>query len=397
MSDTRPALHVVHVVASLNVETGGPAQAVAALADAQACAGIEVDVVSLDYERHGRLLRPEHARLYAPRAPWWTRAMRGLNPSLARDIEIKARTAAVVHNHGLWMQPNRYARWAAQRTGAALITSPRGMLEAWSMGRSRARKALAMRAFERRNLDAARAFHATAATEADAIRAAGWRQPIVLLPNGVALPPPPSADAAARWARLIDAPASTPAALFLSRLHPKKGLDLLLSAWALSAAADWRLIIAGRGEPEYEHALQRDIARLGLSERVRLVGHLDAEDKLAALGAAQFLVLPTRSENFGNAIAEALAHACPVLTTTAAPWPQLPERGAGWRVVPEVEAIAGALRTAMRLDAPTRRAMGERGRAWMHTDYAWPALGAQWRAVYEWLAGQGACPACVLT
>jgi glycosyltransferase involved in cell wall biosynthesis len=395
MNSEHDVLRAVHVVASLNVETGGPAQAVVALADAQARAGVDVAVLSLDYARHGRLLRPDLACVQAPFAPWWTRALRGWSPSLARAIDRAAQGATVVHNHGLWMQPNRDARRAALRHGAALITSPRGMLEAWSLGRSRARKALAFWAFERGNLRAAHAFHATSAQEAEAIRAAGWRQPIVLLPNGVALPSATASDADERWERLLGAPAHTPAALFLSRLHPKKGLDLLLSAWALSASPAWRLLIAGRGDADFEQTIQREIARLGLGERVRLLGHLDADDKRVALGAAQFLVLPTRSENFGNAIAEALAHACPVLTTTAAPWPELAARGAGWRVAPEVEALASALRAAMRLDAQTRREMGARGQAWMHRDYAWPALGAQWREVYAWLAQRGAAPTCV--
>jgi glycosyltransferase involved in cell wall biosynthesis len=387
-------MKVLHVVASLNRDTGGVARSVPALADAQCAAGIDAGVASLDYRRHGPMLLPTRAEHHGELAGPLTRWFRGWSPAFARTLSRLTAEAAIVHSHGLWMQPNRDARIVAARHRRPRVVSLRGMLEPWSRQRSRGRKALAWWAFERRNLASAALLHATSAMEVAAAQAVLGARPIALLPNGVAVPA--AIDAGAARERLGELPAPR-LALFLSRLHPKKGLELLLDAWAAVAgdASDWCLAIAGTGAPEYRAALDERVRRLGIGARVKFLGVVDGALRADLLAGAELHLLPTYSENFGNSVAESLAHGCPVITTTAAPWQGLIDRRAGWWIAPEQGALEAALAAALALPTADLRAMGERGRRWMQDDFAWEALGRRWRETYAWLLGAGSRPAFV--
>ncbi len=387
-------MKVLHVVASINRDVGGVARSVPALADAQCAAGIEAAVASLDYRRHGPLLLParasHHEDLAGPLTCWF----RGWSPAFARRLSRLSAESSIVHNHGLWMQPNRDARIAAARHRRPLVVSLRGMLEPWSRQRSRGRKALAWWAFERRNLASAALVHATSAMEVAAAHSVLGPRPVALLPNGVAVPE--AIDATASRARLGGLPAPR-VALFLSRLHPKKGLELLIDAWAAVAgdAPDWCLAIAGPGAPEYRAALEARVRQRGIDRSVRFLGAVDGALRADLLTAAELHVLPTFSENFGNSVAESLAHGCPVITTTAAPWQGLVAHDAGWWIVPEAAAVAAALAEALATPVAGLRAKGERGRRWMLDEFAWEALGRRWRQTYAWLLGDAPRPAWV--
>jgi glycosyltransferase involved in cell wall biosynthesis len=223
--------------------------------------------------------------------------------------------------------------------------------------------------------------HATAAQEADNLGAFALGPPIRAIANGVDLPDlPPAAPSVASRART---------ALFLGRICPVKGLPMLVQAWARARLAGWRLIIAGPDEAGHRREVEAAVAAAGLSEVVSFAGPAFGEAKTQLLRQADLLVLPSHSESFGMAVAEALAHQVPVLTTTAAPWPMLADRGCGWRVRPAVEALADALRDAAACDAPTLRRMGEAGRALIESDFGWARIAAEFAALYASLGRGG--------
>ena len=146
---------VLHVVPSINPNTGGPAVSVPGLAGAQARAGARITVASLNYAEFGAPAEVPGVRyLYSPSSSLGSR-LRGWSPALSELIEEAASESDVVHSHALWMVPGIYARRAAERFGSPLIISPRGMLDAWSKGRSRFKKAVAAFLYERRNLNGA--------------------------------------------------------------------------------------------------------------------------------------------------------------------------------------------------------------------------------------------------
>ncbi|AVP99874.1 hypothetical protein C7S18_23035 [Ahniella affigens] len=379
-------IKVLHVVPSLNVETGGPARSVSMLADAQTMAGMSVTVLTLDYQRHGRVLRPEKAALELLEANALARFTRGWSPAFARRARELAASHDLIHNHGLWMQVNRFARMAAEAFNRPLISSPRGMLEPYSRQRSVWRKRLAHAAFEARNLAATRLFHATAELEAAAIRAFVPAAEIAILPNIVA-----------NVAKAQTDPIAPPTMLFLGRLDQKKGLDWLLHAWQQlrGQRRDWQLHIAGPCglgfESEY-HELRRATAE---DASVHWLGPLDGDAKAAALADAAVIVLPSRSENFGNVVTEALWTGRPVLTTHATPWAVLAQEGIGWVVDATQAGISAGVATVLASELDQRLQMGARAHVYAKREFSREAIAAQWQQTYQYVLGAHARPACV--
>lgn len=375
----------MHAIASLDAAEGGVPRSTMALARHLARRTANIAVLQVEAEGcHSSCVSAE-------KAP----AVRILTAHGSRYAvhDASRRLAAVhavsridlVHDHGIWLPMHHgIAKWC-QRTGVPRIVSVRGMLNPWARRHHAARKRVAWLAFQRGDLSAADVLHATSHSELSAIRAAGMRQPVVLLPNGIESPPeiPPRPTDGLRTA------------LFLSRLHPSKGIDLLLQAWRDARPRGWRLLIAGAGSAGFERSIHDAIAELGLRETVWLIGPADDAAKWHLYAQADLFLLPTRSENFGLVVAEALVAGVPVITTHAAPWDWLPARQAGWWVATDVASVAAAIRAATSLDEDELRAMGQRGRAIALDRFDWHAIAAQFAATYDWMMSRGPAPPCV--
>jgi glycosyltransferase involved in cell wall biosynthesis len=184
--------------------------------------------------------------------------------------------------------------------------------------------------------------------------------------------------------------------LFLGRIHPVKGVDILLRAWHAveHRFCDWELHIAGPDNGDYLTAMQALATQLRL-ERVIFLGPLFGEEKLRAYRAASLFVLPTHSENFGMTVAEALAAGTPVVVTKGAPWRGLEDQCAGWWIDIGVDPLAACLEQALAMPAKHLAEMGRNGREWMLRDYSWERIGAQFLATYGWLLDGGEPPAWV--
>jgi glycosyltransferase involved in cell wall biosynthesis len=172
-------------------------------------------------------------------------------------------------------------------------------------------------------------------------------------------------------------------ALFLGRIHPIKGLALLVEAWAKLRPRNWQLQIAGPDEIGYRYELEKKISAASLSDTVHFLGSLNDEAKEQTFANADLFVLPSFSESFGMVIGEALAHGVPVLTTTAAPWPMIEGRGCGWSVIPTVDGITAGLEVATASNPATLRAMGEKGQEFIRQDFAWSNVAKQFIDAYE--------------
>lgn len=246
-----------------------------------------------------------------------------------------------------------------------------------------------MALFQRSDLDIARLLIATSLQECESIRKLRLSQPVAVIPNGVDLVTSRCAsDEAPRQ------PERVRSALFLSRIHPKKGLLNLVYAWAHLGQRGWRLRIAGPDEGGHLAEVMALARRLGISESVEYVGEVDGERKSAMYWDADLFVLPTFSENFGVVVAEALAHGLPVITTRGAPWADLETHRCGWWIDIGAEPLADALRAAMALGDEERQAMGDRGREYVRR-YDWNVIARDTVAVYSWMLGKGSRPECV--
>jgi glycosyltransferase involved in cell wall biosynthesis len=227
--------------------------------------------------------------------------------------------------------------------------------------------------------------HATAAAEYEDIRRVGLRTPVTVIPNGVDVP---KIEADKPRSRQI---------VFLSRIDPVKGLDLLLPAWTTIAQdyPDWELLIAGPLTHDYAGRIQ-ELARRLATPRIRFLGEVLGPAKRSLLAGASLFVLPSYSENFGIAVAEALAHGLPVITTSVTPWAEIRSRGCGWYIPTTEDALRNALQAALSLPLPSLNAMGQAGRRWMKREYAWPQIAEKMRGTYDWLLCGGTVPDCVV-
>lgn len=258
--------------------------------------------------------------------------------------------------------------WRAKK-GIPRIVSTRGMLEPWALDHKRVKKRVAWHLYQKRDLMAAHRFHATSAAEARNVAKLGLNVPVDVVPNGVDLP----AAVPAREERQDNR--SKNVALFLGRIYPVKGLPMLIEAWAKVRPQGWELHIAGPDENGHRSEVEAAVARNGLTDAVRFLGLVQGGDVAKVYGSADLFVLPSHSESFGMSIAEALAHSLPVLTTTAAPWPDIPRRGCGWWAEPSVDAIADALRQATSGGRDILQTMGAKGREYVAEEFSWPAAG----------------------
>jgi glycosyltransferase involved in cell wall biosynthesis len=175
-----------------------------------------------------------------------------------------------------------------------------------------------------------------------------------------------------------------------------KGLPLLLQAWAKLCPRGWRLRVVGPDEQGHLGELRRLAAQLRIEDDVEFEDGVYGEQKWKTLGEASLFVLPSHSENFGVAVAEALACGVPVITTRGTPWEVLTEYQCGWWIPIGVQPLARALQEAISLSDAERLAMGERGRRLVQERFCWPKIGAQMKQVYEWVLGGGPKPDCVL-
>lgn len=384
-------LSVIHVVASLHPRSGGPSRTVVQLTDALVDEP-DVSVTLVSQSLAGEPAVPSKvAKVDRRVAVSRSSPVLRLALPIRRELQriFRSNRPSVVHSHGLWAPAGHWASRAARRHGIPLVIHSRGMLEPWALDHKVWKKRIGMALFQRSDLDAARVLIATSSQEYENIRKLGLRQPVAVIPNGVDL-----AVSLGLGDELLRQPGRVRSVLFLSRIHPVKGLRNLMHAWARLAPHEWRLRMAGPDEGGHLAEVMALARRLGISESVEYVGEVDGERKSAMYWDADLFVLPTFSENFGVVVAEALAHGLPVITTRGAPWADLETHRCGWWIDIGAEPLADALRAAMALGDEERQAMGDRGREYVRR-YDWNVIARDTVAVYSWMLGKGSRPECV--
>lgn len=356
-------------------------------------ADIQVYAVEDQYSAtDAELWRPLAPRVFKSVGP---RAF-GYSPGLR--AALMSSDADVGHLHVLWMYTSVAIRRWAQARACPYMTSIHGMLDPWALSNSGFKKRLALALYEQKSLAAARCLQVLSMGELDAVRAFGSRQPVCVIPNGVALPAdtepvdigldPELQEARRKGQRIL---------IYLGRLHPKKGLPNLIAAFAKASAAsrDWVLAIAGWDQAGHVEDLRKQIAELGLERAVLLLGAKYGDEKSAFLRCADAFVLPSFSEGLPMGVLEAWSYRKPVLMTPACNLDIGFQAGAAVRIDTEPKSIAMGLNTLMSQTEAERVQMGGSGRALVEQHFSWPSIATQMRSVYGWMLGGGERPACM--
>lgn len=364
-------MRILQCTASLDPAAGGPARSVPQLASALKSLGHEVGLWS---PQPG----PDDANLPAVRR--FSGAFAGALTEFGHPD--------VIHDNGLWLPCHHRVALEADRSGIPRVVSPRGMLEPWALKHKYWKKRAAWWLYQRRDLSSAKCLHATSPEELFQFRRLGLKQPAVVLPNGVA----PPAGIQNHKSESRDRKPATRTALFLGRLHPKKGLELLVEAWAQVRPADWKMSVVGPDEVNYRQKIVEAVNRAGLSGSWSFEGMTGDSEKWRRMAQADLFILPSFSENFGIVVAEALAGGTPVVATTGTPWQGLREHRCGWWVEPTTAGIAGALREAVASSPDTLLEMGRRGAAWVQEAFIWLPIARRMAETYHWACSGGKQP-----
>lgn len=304
------------------------------------------------------------------------------SPAMRRQAPHLVREADIIHGHGFYVGPNYIFGRESWRQHKPLVYHVHGFFEPYIVNRSKWKKRFVRWLFENDNFRRVRLWRALTAKEADQIRACGFKQPIVIAPNGLN-----PADFSKPLA--VDTPIQTPAnhsltknasrLLFLGRIHPKKGFDLLLSAWARlsSLTRDWELVIAGPDEGGYLAQVRGLAKSLGLQDQIIFTGPMTGPAKSQLLHSSDLFVLPSYSEGFSMSLLEAMACELPVIATHACNFPDISRSQAGWECDSVMDSLADTLKTALQTPESERRARGQNGRRLVETNYAWPKIVGQ--------------------
>jgi glycosyltransferase involved in cell wall biosynthesis len=305
------------------------------------------------------------------------RAGKDLAPGLLLRLGPMVRRADVVHITGVYSSPTIPALMAARAIGRPVLWSPRGALLASHVWRDvpKARLKTAFEAICSRVMPEGTCLHVTSEEEGRASLARLPAARAVMIPNGIDVP----AAASPRRSR-----GEGLRLMFIGRLHPVKALENLIAAMALAGDVAATLAIHGEGERSYVAGLRRLASSLGVGDCVRFCGSVAGEAKARAFADADVCVLASHTENFGMAVAEALAHGVPVIVSRGVPWAEVERHGCGIEVDNAPEALGGAIRSMAGRDLLR---MGDAGRRWMQRDFAWAPLAARMLAAMRQLTG----------
>ncbi|MCL4741139.1 MAG: glycosyltransferase [Phycisphaerales bacterium] len=379
-------MKVVHVELKMRLADGGVVVAVMDLCREFAARGHAVTLLACDSTdvpeawRAGATGSPRLLKLDRPALPLGLFTRRQLHA--AREA---IRNADVLHLHGAWTPSNVQFAAIARREGVPYVVSIHGMLDDWCMAQKRLKKSLHLALAGRRTLERAGAVHCTAAAELEQSRTRFPAGRGVVIPMFLDLGPfldPPGPDEARASFDALRSDGGR--VLFLSRLHPKKGLEILIDAADVlrRRGRACTVIVAGSGDPAYERSLRERVRSLGLDDRVRFVGFVAGRLKVSLLQACDIFVLPSSQENFGYVLFEAMAAGTPVVASRLIDtWPELLESGGAEVVDRDPVAVADAI-DGLLDDQARRAAMGNAGRAWVTKNLNPHAVLARFEGLY---------------
>lgn len=376
-------MRVLHAINDIDPTKGGPVIALQGMIGAQIAAGIEASMIATWKQDSDRsmaeslrqqgvkvdLIGPVQGRLHR-------------HPDLLATLESAIARCDVIHVHTVWEQIQHFSARIARHQSVPYVMTPHGMLTQWSLAQKRLKKQLYLAWRLRSDLNGATAIHYITETERNNLALAHIKAPELVIPIGVDLSEfqqlPPRGTMRQKYPQL----GNRPLVVFMGRIHPGKGLEYLVPAFAQIECRTAMLMIIGPDSGGYRKTIEMMVRQHGLQERVVFTGMLKGTDRVAALSDADLFALPSDHENFGVVVIEALAAGLPVVISKHVPMH-------GEILAAGVGSVAGQgpVQLAQKLDCWLSNdhmryqcATNARSYVWKH--YDWTNIAQQWAQHY---------------
>lgn len=382
-------MKILIVTPAVGLIYGGPSKIVLELAQGIGSLGISVDIVTTNANGSTNLDVPLHTWLdeefYRIRYfPHWGLGDYKISLSLTSWLFQHVTDYDLVHTNALFSYPVLPAHWACQFHQVPYVVTPHGMLEPWALSYKAWKKHLYYTLFEKPGLQNAKAIQITGSPEADSVKSLDIKTSLIFVPNGIdrrdfeSLPDPEL------FSQKFPDTRSKTLILFLGRVDPKKGLDLLAVAFAKVHAQfpQTHLIIAGPDNIGFLPTAQSYFAEAGCLDAVTFTGMLTGSVKYAALAAARVYVAPSYSEGFSMSVLEGMASGLPCAITTGCNFPEAAAAQAAHVVNINADEIADALSQCLH-NPQQAKAMGDRARQLILEKYTWDRIATRMIQVYQ--------------
>lgn len=362
---------------NIDQNKGGPSRSVPLLVKGLAEQGIDVTLMVIESDDMNlHVLEGTSAKVHLIPEDYKRRDLKSF---------IQREKFDVIHGQCIWEPLFHHVRVIADKNHIPFLLTPRGTLEPWSLQQKKVKKKIARFLYQDRDLRHCICIYTTSEMEAMHIRDLGFMNPISVIPNGIETHAYPCRH---------DPSVVRKQVLFLSRIHPKKGIEVLLAAWKRVSYShpDWSLLIVGNGEDGYVKSLKDKVNEMTLSDTVRISDPVFGEEKIALYQNSSLFVLPSYSENFGMVIAEALSCGVPVITTDNTPWEFLNETKTGWCISLNENNLAKTLEEALSIDSDTLYQMGQKGSKEVYERFDYHSVAKKNVELYNWIIAGGAPP-----
>lgn len=394
-------ISILHNTTTIGKSSLGIGQISVSLAQAQHSLNHNVEIWCLDKQENIIWASENHGfpseyvsgfDLKGPKQLWYSSDLK------KSAHQISSNRFDIVHQHGIWTGASSASLIFAKKKKIPTVVAPHGSLSPWVLNLSRWKKKIALAMYEEANLRLASTLHATSENEISDFRDFGLKNPIAYIQNGIQEKYLRITGNANRFREQYQIDPEKRILFFLSRISPKKGLIMLINAIdEIKEAFDpWVLIIAGIDEFDHQKEIESEINKLGLSDRIKIIGPLFNEAKNDAFASSELFILPSHSEGSPMVVLDSLAAGVPVITTKASSWKELNDYHCGWWTEINSDSIAKALREAIKMTRDDLQIMGENGKKLIAEKYTWTRLAQKTLMLYNWILKNGDKPDFVL-